>query len=135
MLILKVFLLCLVLHFFADFTLQGCLANLKCREWWENNYPQKLYAKDYICALCVHSLYWTVITAAPIIWLWRAPVGILVLLLVVHVVIHACTDHEKANRRSINLTADQTIHLVQVALLVTVWAAQEMKWGDVCKLH
>ena len=121
MLILKVFCLCLILHFFADFTLQGCLANLKCQEWWNEHYPQHLYAKDYICALWIHSLYWTLITAAPIIWLWTANVGILVLLLAVHVVLHAWTDHEKANKRSINLTADQSIHLVQVVLLVGVW--------------
>ena len=34
-------------HIFADINLQGCLADMKCKSWWEQNYPDKKYENDY----------------------------------------------------------------------------------------
>ena len=63
----KIFLLMLLLHHFADYTLQGCLANLKSKSWWGNACHEaiwgsfesqfKKYGHDYIAGLVCHSLY------------------------------------------------------------------------------
>ena len=38
-------------HILDDFCLQGILASLKQKSWWEENYPNKLYKYDYIISL------------------------------------------------------------------------------------
>ena len=117
----KIFLMCLGLHFFVDYTLQGWLAQAKCRSWWEENYPQELYRHDWICALFCHSLYWTLFTFAPIIYLWDSPSSGLAVLLTGNFAIHAITDDMKANARKISLCTDQLVHLGQIVL--TIWVA------------
>ena len=35
------------LHIVDDYMLQGILASLKQKQWWEKNYPQEIYKNDY----------------------------------------------------------------------------------------
>ena len=116
----KIFLLCLGLHFFADYTLQGCLAQLKCKSWWQKNYPEELYKNDWFCALYCHAVYWTLVTFAPIIYLWAFSGVALAILLVTNVFFHAAVDDLKANHRRISLLSDQFLHLLQIGVSMGV---------------
>lgn len=49
----------LFFHLFDDYKLQGILANMKQRSWWEKNAPDDLYKNDYIIALIEHAFSWT----------------------------------------------------------------------------
>lgn len=100
---------CFILHIIADFNLQGMLGSLKQKTWWQNNYPKDLYQNDYKTSGWIHAIFWSMFTFLPLVGsdlyfatcLWNAPV-------------HYLVDHLKANRRSISLTTDQTIHIIQI---------------------
>ena len=40
-----------------DFVLQTFLAKGKQKNWWEENYPDKKYRKDYKMCLLLHSYF------------------------------------------------------------------------------
>lgn len=42
-------------HIIDDYFLQGILASMKQKVWWKENYPDKIYSKDYLMALFMHS--------------------------------------------------------------------------------
>ena len=64
----KIFVLLWMLfnHVLDDYFLQGCLANMKQRDWWKTNYPDNKYKYDYIAALFMHSLSWSFMIMLPI---------------------------------------------------------------------
>jgi len=119
----KIFLLCLGLHFFADYTLQGWLAQAKCTAWWEKNAPDPLYRCDWSCALLCHAVYWTLVTYAPLIWLWPGHTAKLAVLLFLNIIAHCAIDDLKANRHHINLWHDQALHVLQIAMTMLPLAA------------
>lgn len=106
-------------HIIDDFYLQGILANLKQREWWEKNAPDALYALDYIVALIVHGFSWATMMLLPFAawiiaskaysytWLFAAA-------LATNAAVHAFVDDLKCNKRKINLITDQYIHFLQI---------------------
>ena len=60
----------LFLHVFADYTLQGILASMKQKIWWENE--DKRYKNDYKIALATHAFEWSFAVTLPIaINLWN----------------------------------------------------------------
>ena len=101
--------LCFLLHVIADFNLQGMLSDLKQREWWQKNYPDPKYAGDYRVAGMIHALAWSILTFLPFC---QSPWYMLAV--VVNAPIHYFVDDAKANRHLINLSDDQTAHLVQI---------------------
>lgn len=125
----KIFLLTLLLHHVADYTLQGCLANLKSKAWWGKACHEtiwgsfdaqfKKYGHDYIAGLACHSLYWSLVTFAPILWL--ASDVFAVLCVVLNSAFHYYVDDLKANRFRINLWQDQLLHLLQISATVAAW--------------
>ena len=119
----KIFLFCLGLHFLVDYTLQGWLAQAKCRAWWQEHAPQALYKRDWMCALMCHSIYWTLVTFAPVIWLWEDRPYALCLILGFNACLHALIDDLKANAYKINLWVDQLLHLGQILITVGLLAA------------
>lgn len=109
----------LFLHIIDDYYLQGVLASMKQKSWWEKNYPNSLYKNDYIMALVEHAFSWTVMIHMPIIiysMVYNVEISsvIFVILFFVNWVVHAMTDHVKANLLKINLIQDQLIHIVQI---------------------
>ena len=109
----------LFLHIIDDYYLQGVLASMKQKSWWEKNCPNPLYKKDYIMALVEHAFSWTVMIHIPIIiysMVYNVEISsvIFVILFFVNWVVHAMTDHVKANLLKINLIQDQLIHIVQI---------------------
>lgn len=111
-----VLVLMLLAHFFADFHLQGILADMKQEQWWkqQDGYNSK-YKYDYVAALAIHSAEWTFWVMMPLMLLSHIDLGVFLLLAAFNMVVHSLTDNSKANYRDINLVQDQVIHLAQIA--------------------
>ncbi len=116
------------LHIVDDFYLQGILAKLKQRKFWEENAPQKLYKYDYITALIIHAFSWCFMVHIPLfVWAFinciEYPSYMLILTFVCNTIIHAYIDNLKANKLKINLVTDQTIHFMQIILTFFIYMA------------
>lgn len=109
------------LHIMDDYYLQGILASMKQKSWWEKNAPDKLYSKDYIIALLEHAFSWSfMIMVVPVIYMYKTT-GTILLNLFLYIficnwLIHAYVDNLKANKLIINLIQDQSIHLIQIII-------------------
>ena len=121
---LYLILICMLFtHIVDDFYLQGILASMKQKKWWEKNAPDKLYKDDYKVALFMHACSWSFMMMLPIV-LYRLSNGALninltIIMYFVNVVVHAVVDHFKANKGMINLIQDQCCHIEQI---VITWA-------------
>lgn len=110
------------MHIVDDYYLQGWLASAKQKKYWEENAPQKLYRYDYIWALIMHSFSWTFMIMLPIAFFERFYIGInFLVVFVCNLVLHAVIDDLKANKRLINLWADQTVHICQILLTANIF--------------
>lgn len=118
---LSILFIMLFLHIVDDYYLQGILASMKQKEWWQKNAPQRLYKNDYKVALIEHAFSWSFVITIP--WLVMGIVqdnavclGLLIPMYIINTAIHALVDNAKANLHSINLVQDQSIHLFQILL-------------------
>lgn len=112
-------LLCLVLHFIADFNLQigARLDDLKQKSVWKKMCRTECYngyKRDYIAALLIHAFVWSVVTFLPLLATDRYHPVKLLIGVIINTPIHAWVDDLKCNRLKINLIQDQLIHLFQV---------------------
>ena len=107
---------CFILHLIADFNLQGMLGNLKMKEWWQKNHPDKMYEHDYLTAGWLHAYFWSCFTFLPLavtdFYKWAVLFNML---------IHFLIDHLKANKRCISLTIDQLLHMAQISVTLQVF--------------
>ena len=128
---IKIILFCVLGHFLADFTLQGCLAQMKQKQWWIdtinhynaehiNKLPYGKFRKDWRAALCAHGLYWALITFLPVILFTKTTDAALIGIIFVNAVVHSLIDDLKANLHFINLRQDQTAHFIQIALTLLI---------------
>lgn len=149
---LELILMCILLHLFADYTLQGWLASGKQRAWWNeqidkmldmykaqlgyneeldphknkqrvDNEHQRLkckYGRDWAMAMFEHSLYWTLVTFAPIIFFHHVNDWVILGLVVVNTIFHCVIDDLKANKFAINLVDDQMFHFAQIIFTCVV---------------
>ena len=109
-------------HIVDDYYLQGILANMKQKSWWEANAPDKKYKHDYIVALICHSFSWAVMILLPVLIADKFIISQwMVIPFLANVAIHAFVDDLKANKRAINLIVDQYIHLCQIVVTWFVW--------------
>lgn len=125
---LLILIIMIFLHIFDDYYLQGILASMKQKEWWDKNANDELYRHDYICALITHAFSWSFMILLPFtvsmifnnnysyVHLW-------ICMLFENLVIHAFIDNLKANKRKISLVCDQMLHLAQIFL---TWIVMEM---------
>ena len=112
-------------HIVDDYYLQGKLASLKQKSWWEKNAPDQLYKYDYIVALMMHSFRWTFMIMLPIAVSQRFDIGAgFTAMFVVNTAVHAIVDHLKANKRKINLITDQSIHIGQIIVTFLICIAR-----------
>ena len=106
------------LHIVDDYYLQGILAKLKQRSWWEENAPDSLYRNDYKVALIEHAFSWTFMIMLPVTIMMIISNNILIVswsvAFVVNWGIHVWVDHLKANVQNCSLLVDQTIHICQI---------------------
>ena len=113
---MKIFLILLAMifmHIVDDYYLQGVLAKMKQKCWWEENAPQEQYKHDYKVALIMHAFSWAFMIMIPYIIVgineYFACIAILT-----NASIHAIIDNLKANKKAVNLVVDQTAHILQV---------------------
>lgn len=120
----KIFILLLMifLHVIDDFKLQaGVLNNLKQKDFWKENAPDKLYRYDYIWALLMHSFSWSFMIMLPLAYVHDFKVNILfILVFLFNIIVHAIVDDAKANKKLINLWVDQLVHLVQIGTTLII---------------
>lgn len=114
---MKILLLMLFAHIVDDFYLQGILASMKQKTWWEKSQWYKpLYKDDYKMALLIHSMSWSIMILLPTIFLLNITNGFLCSIFIINAAIHYYVDDLKANKLKINLTTDQTIHFIQIVI-------------------
>lgn len=120
----KIFILLLMifLHILDDFYLQpGILSDLKQKDFWKKNAPDKLYRYDYIWALLIHSFSWSFMIMLPLAYVHDFKVNILfTLIFLFNIIVHAIVDDAKANKKLINLWVDQLVHLVQIGTTLII---------------
>lgn len=110
-------LLCMIfMHIVDDYYLQGILASMKQRSWWEKNAPQEKYKYDYLPALIAHSFSWAFMVLLPLAFSLKNIDFSFFILFFINMIGHAIVDNEKANRKTINLCEDQLVHLIQIIL-------------------
>lgn len=121
---MKLFILFVMIfaHIVDDYYLQGILASLKQKTWWENQKSYKpMYKYDYIVALIMHAFSWSFMISLPILYLgftkWIA------VAIILNTIIHGIIDDLKANKGKINLIIDQSIHIAQVVITWILFVA------------
>lgn len=114
-------------HVIDDFVLQGKLADLKQRKWWEENYPNDKYKYDYVICLILHAAEWTFMILLPLAFYikfnvtWLYVVGF-----IINTIIHAIVDDIKANKEWFCLESDQIIHICQIIFTFTIFLLIEV---------
>lgn len=126
LMILIVLVAMLFCHIIDDYKLQGILASMKQKSWWESNAPDRLYRNDYLMALVEHAFSWTCSIHIPVLVYsictqQHQPVYVYVVVFILNWVIHALVDNLKANAHEINLIQDQFIHIIQIVITWTVY--------------
>lgn len=109
-------------HIIDDYYLQGILASMKQKLWWEKNYSNEKYKNDYKMALFMHSASWSFMILLPVsiynivncctdtFWtMWF-------ITWIINLIIHMIVDDLKANKLKINLIIDQIIHMIQIVI-------------------
>ena len=106
------------LHIVDDYYLQGILAQMKQKSWWESKTTNKLYRYDYIVALIEHGFSWAFVMMSPVLLFMILTNNIqevpFLVLFIINWIIHSTIDHCKANLLIINLVTDQILHIIQV---------------------
>ena len=105
-------------HVIDDYTLQGILASMKQKSWWEKQPGyESMYSHDYIPALLVHGFSWSFMIHIPIFiyYGFQLPYpNFFLVIIILQGILHSSIDHMKANDKVINLIQDQIIHLMQI---------------------
>lgn len=121
------------LHCIADYFLQGILASMKQKSWWEKHAPSRSefsrskYKFDYKATLLAHSIEWAFLIMIPsFITMWihvYEPAYCLpyIIFFDLNVVFHYLIDDMKANKRKINLIEDQVLHFIQLFITWLIW--------------
>lgn len=118
----KIPLLIILAHIISDFVIQPVsLSDLKCKSWWvkeckKNKVDFEDYKSDYIVALIMHGICWSVMILLPIMFLMDVNEWLILKLFILNAGIHSYVDDLKANRSKINLWTDQFIHLWQMLI-------------------
>ena len=113
-------------HIIDDYYLQGLLASLKQKKWWDEHAQQELYKKDYLMALFEHAFSWSFMIHIPIIAVMVLNDNIdsisLLLTVIINTIAHAVIDDMKANKLKINLIQDQLLHFGQILATMLIYA-------------
>ena len=106
------------MHIVDDYYLQGILASMKQKVWWQKQESYKdLYKYDYVMALIMHSFSWAFMVMMPIAFTMSFCVTIgFAAVFVVNAIVHCIVDNLKANMKKINLIEDQLIHILQIEI-------------------
>lgn len=113
---LFIILFMLFCHVIADYNLQGILASMKQKSWWEKNgYIDDVYKYDYLVALFMHSFSWSFMIMLPLAIHYKFNIDLdFYIAIFVNTAIHSIIDTLKANDKVISLLLDQFVHLLQI---------------------
>jgi len=116
-----IIILTVLMHILDDYVLQGvCLSNLKQKSYWKENL--RMYRNDYKVALIVHGMSWSSLVMLPMLVLMQMQVtGIFIIVWLAMGLVHAFIDDLKANLKVINLVTDQTLHMIQIAVVIILF--------------
>lgn len=117
--VIYVLFLMIFFHIIDDFGLQGIMASMKQKSWWENqNGYSDFYTHDYVPALLCHAFSWSMMIHIPaLIYCGRnMDWPFFCATILAQFLIHAFVDNSKANQKKINLVMDQSFHMVQIVL-------------------
>lgn len=106
-------------HIVDDYYLQGCLASMKQKNWWIEQYNDDLYKNDYIVALLMHGFSWAFLIMLPLAIYHFTPIW--VIFVIINAIVHSYIDNLKANKKSINLITDQSLHIFQIGLSLMLY--------------
>ena len=137
---MKIFLILVIMlfcHTFYDFHLQGILAQMKQKEWWQKQFVKEelsntKYRSDYKMALAVHSFEWAFCIQLPLLvnvynrcgdfgWFDVRSSLMFISMLVMNGCFHYLIDDMKANDKTMSLVGDQMVHAVQVVITWAIW--------------
>lgn len=109
------------MHIIDDFKLQGIMASMKQKSWWEKQEGyNKKYRYDYIPALLCHAFSWSMMIHLPILVYYNFDMGdqweFFIFMIISQFLVHAFVDNAKANWKAINLAYDQITHVYQIGL-------------------
>ena len=131
----KVLLLMFLFDIIDDFVLQSvCLSKLKQKKYWieeckKNNLDISKYDTDYITALLMHGLSWSIMIHIPLMFLGGINDDFFLLLSVLfNTLIHSFIDDLKANKLKINLDVDQCLHGLQI---IITWIIFSINYGKI----
>jgi pimeloyl-ACP methyl ester carboxylesterase len=120
-------------HILDDFKLQGIMAEMKQRSYWDNHIDivsegnlwrrdkfKKKYGLDFMPVLFLHGFSNSFMMMLPIaVYMFYKNYSYwpeFALVLFANSFIHAWIDHLKCNKKVINLMTDQRLHLTQIFL-------------------
>ena len=128
-----IFITMIFMHILEDFHLQGCLANLKQKDWWEKNVANlkdTIYARDYAVALITHSIENSIFVVMPIVidnLIYMCKNGIdtnawklWAIFILLNTAFHTFVDSAKCNKKIINLVVDQVLHFAMLIMMFVV---------------
>lgn len=133
-----IFIAMVLLHILEDFHLQGILANMKQKPWWQSEcnklgieYKSSKYKYDHIISLYIHALENSIFITLPLIidsliatfttnlnncffigWAF---------IIFANTVVHAFIDNFKCNNKGINLIIDQILHFIFIILFFSLY--------------
>ena len=133
-----IFILMILFHILEDFHLQGILANMKQKSWWQSEcnklgieYEPSKYKHDHIISLCIHALENSIFITLPLIidglitTFTTNPNNCLFVgwafIIFANTVVHAIIDNMKCNRKGINLIVDQILHFIFIILFFSLY--------------
>ena len=109
-------------HIVDDYYLQGILAKMKQKSFWNEIPKNGFYKNDWVIALLMHAFSWTFMVMLPIAYnLSFILTPMFAICFGCNLFIHAITDHLKANKQVINLIYDQTIHITQIIVTFLIF--------------
>lgn len=128
-----IFIAMVLLHILEDFHLQGILANMKQKSWWQSEcvklgitYESSKYRLDHVVSLVVHALENSIFITLPLIidgliatFTTNLNNGLFIgwaFIIFANTVVHAIIDDFKCNSKGINLIVDQILHFIFIIL-------------------
>lgn len=109
-------------HILDDYKLQGVLASMKQKSWWEKQDEySSFYAKDFMMALFEHGMCWAISISMPLMFYELfinnlSRINYIFIVIVINMLCHIIIDDLKANKKKINLVTDQLLHFCQISL-------------------
>ena len=140
-----IFIAMVLLHILEDFHLQGILANMKQKSWWQSEcvklgitYESSKYRRDHVVSLIVHALENSIFITLPLIidglitTFTTNPNNCLFIgwafIIFANTVAHAIIDDFKCNSKGINLIVDQILHFIFIILFFSLYERYLRLW-------